>query len=71
MYNADPHVNGTSTLHAHVDNCKKNPHNEETQQKLSFQQSIEGSSGEGSLDNWQYDEVAIRKALTYFIILDE
>ena len=52
VYNADPRVNGTSTLDAHAENCKKNPHNEETQQKLlSFQQSIGGSSGEGSLDN--------------------
>jgi len=72
VYNADPRVNGTSTLHAHAEHCKKNPHNEETRQKLlSFQQSIGGSSGEGSLGNWEYDEVAIRKALTYFIILDE
>ena len=37
---------------------------------LRFQQPI-GGSGEGSLSNWEYDEMAIRKALTYFIILDE
>ena len=36
-----------------------------------FQQSIGGHSEEGSLGNWEYDEVAIRKALTYFIIIDE
>jgi len=58
-------------LHAHASNYKKNPHNEETRQKLlSFQQSIRGSSGEGSLGNWEYNG-AIRKALSYFIILDE
>jgi len=36
-----------------------------------FQQSIGGHSEEGSLGNWEYDEAAIRKALTYFIIIDE
>jgi len=35
VYNVDSHMNGTSTLHIHENNCK-NPHNEETRQKLLF-----------------------------------
>ena len=64
IYNADPHVNGISRLHAHASNFKKNPHNKETRQKLlSFQQSIGESSGEGSLSNWEYDELLLEKPL--------
>ena len=72
---AHPKRNGTTSLKNHMESCKKHPHNINTRQNLiSLTQSMESSEGSrkmGTLESWEYDEQAIRDALSKFIILNE
>ncbi len=66
-YAADPRNNGTSSARAHISKCEKNPEVKSAQTHLY----AANNDGEGVLGYWKFDEDAIRKALTFMIIVDE
>ncbi|GAV65049.1 zf-BED domain-containing protein [Cephalotus follicularis] len=73
-YAADTHTHGTSSLKAHLRNCKKyHPNLDKTQAILSFKpkdQVVENCTG-STLSNWKMDQDARRNALARMIIIDE
>ncbi|GJZ00992.1 zinc finger BED domain-containing protein RICESLEEPER 2 [Tanacetum coccineum] len=76
VYRADPVKNGTKNMNLHYPKCDFNPMNEESlkQKKLSLTKDMnrdgEGCSS-GTLQNWKYDEKAIKKSLIELIVLAE
>ncbi|PWA81298.1 zinc finger BED domain-containing protein RICESLEEPER 2 [Artemisia annua] len=77
VYRADPVRNGTKNMNLHYPICKGNPMNEERlkQQKLCFTKKENNGDGEGcsggTLQNWKYDEKAIKRSLIELIVLAE
>ncbi|WOL20604.1 zinc finger BED domain-containing protein RICESLEEPER 2-like [Canna indica] len=62
---------GTTSLHNHLNNCKKHLYSVETRQKqLSLQSSI-GGDNMGVLSTWKFDQEYSRKCLSLMIVLDE
>ncbi|GJZ69062.1 retrovirus-related pol polyprotein from transposon TNT 1-94 [Tanacetum coccineum] len=72
VYRADPVKNGTKNINLHYPKCDFNPMNEESIKKLSLTKDMNGD-GEGcingTLQNWKYDEKAIKKSLIELIVL--
>ncbi|XP_055959959.1 zinc finger BED domain-containing protein RICESLEEPER 2-like [Mercurialis annua] len=78
IYNCHAKKNGTSTLRGHMLRCSKHPHSLETRQALlSFQPAVNvgvvPNSGPQmcNVANWKFDQEAIRKAVSYMIVVDE
>lgn len=74
-YNCDPKKNGTSTLWAHLNKCRKYPYNtprDSKQSLLSFQ-CVNKKTGVTSsgLSYQKFDAQSCRKALALMIIIDE
>ncbi|GJR87683.1 zinc finger BED domain-containing protein RICESLEEPER 2 [Tanacetum coccineum] len=76
VYRADSVKNGTKNMNLHYPNCDGNPMNAERlkQKKLNFMKDNnrdgEGCST-GTLQNWKYDEKAIKSSLIELIVLAE
>ncbi|GJW44493.1 zinc finger BED domain-containing protein RICESLEEPER 2 [Tanacetum coccineum] len=76
VYRADSVKNGTKNMNLHYPNCDDNPMNAERlkQKKLNFMKDNnrdgEGCST-GTLQNWKYDEKAIKSSLIELIVLAE
>ncbi|GKA74322.1 zinc finger BED domain-containing protein RICESLEEPER 2 [Tanacetum coccineum] len=74
FYRADSVKNGTKNMNLHYPNYDRNPMNEERlkQKKLNFMKDNnrdgEGCST-GTLQNWKYDEKAIKSSLIELIVL--
>ncbi|GJW40817.1 zinc finger BED domain-containing protein RICESLEEPER 2 [Tanacetum coccineum] len=76
VYRADSVKNGTKNMNLHYPNCDGNPMNAERlkHKKLNFMKDNnrdgEGCST-GTLQNWKYDEKAIKSSLIELIVLAE
>ncbi|PWA60532.1 zinc finger BED domain-containing protein RICESLEEPER 2 [Artemisia annua] len=77
VYRADSVRNGTKNMNIHYTICKFNPMNADSlkQQKLCLTKKNNNGDGEGcssgTLQNWKYDEKAIKRSLIELIVLAE
>ncbi|XP_050222151.1 zinc finger BED domain-containing protein RICESLEEPER 2-like [Mercurialis annua] len=72
-YFCDAKKNGTSSLQHHITVCLKLPARLEARQKLLNLQPLknETENNVGCLTTWKFDQKAIRKAISYMIVVDE
>ncbi|XP_050207126.1 zinc finger BED domain-containing protein RICESLEEPER 2-like [Mercurialis annua] len=78
IYSCHAKKNGTSTLRGHLLRCTKHPHTLETRQALLSLQPVVNvglvpNSGPAmcNVANWKFDQEAIRKAVSYMVVVDE